>query len=329
MVHAGDVVCLAIDIENQDRTTPTMTTALSCCIALPVGFRQNDVLAFHRRDVQQIAEQIEGNVLRKGLVWEGHPACLSFRFDHGSAQVELAIDDATTDDDQVRIERMARTKQMARRMLGLTQRIEEFEQAYRSHPLIGEMVTRNSGLRVPLAPTPFEALCWAVTGQQISVSAAVSIRRKVIQAAGMKHSGGLWCFPDSRTFAKMSEQTLRQTGLSLTKAKTLIALSERVENRLLPLDDWVDAPPEEEIRAQLLAIRGIGPWTVNYALLRGFGWLDGSLHGDVAVRRNLQVLLGKPDKLREDEAKQWLAQFSPWRALVAAHLWAMQKTEGY
>ncbi len=300
-----------------------MSITLSCRIELPAGFRQNDVLAFHRRDAQQIAERIDGNVLQKALGWEGRPACLTFKFDDAFVMVELAIDGTPANGGQERLERMAR------RMLGLTQRVEEFEQAYRSHPQVGALIARNSGLRVALAPTPFEALSWAITGQQISVSAAVSIRRKVIQAAGLKHSGGLWCFPDSGQLANMSEQDLRQAGLSLTKAQTLIALSERIEKGLLPLNGWIDTPPEEEIRAQLLGIRGIGPWTVNYALLRGFGWLDGSLHGDVAVRRNLQALLGRADKVSEDEAKHWLAEFSPWRALVAAHLWAMQRTAGY
>ena len=127
----------------------------------------------------------------------------------------------------------------------------------------------------------------------------------------------------------MTEQDLRQAGFSRTKANTLITLSQCIESGRLPVNEWLDAPPEEQIRSQLLAIRGIGPWTVNYALLRGFGCLDGSLHGDVAVRRNLQALLGKAGKVSQEEAEQWLAEFSPWRALVAAHLWAMQKTEGY
>lgn len=296
---------------------------LSCRIELPAGFRQSDVLAFHRRDAQQISERIDGNALHKGLSWEGRPACLTFRFDKACVAVDLAIDGTLANDGRERMERMAR------RMLGLTQRVEEFEQDYRAHPQIGAVIARNAGLRVPLAATPFEALNWAITGQQISVSAAISVRRKVIQAAGLRHSSGVWCFPDSRRFANMAKQDLRQAGLSLIKAQTLIVLSERIEEGLLPLDSWVDAPPVEEIRTQLLGIRGIGPWTVSYVLLRGFGWLDGSLHGDVAVRRNLQVLLGREEKIREEEAKQWLAEFSPWRALVAAHLWAMQKTEGY
>ncbi|MNG37440.1 hypothetical protein D3C84_1247910 [compost metagenome] len=62
---------------------------------------------------------------------------------------------------------------------------------------------------------------------------------------------------------------------------------------------------------------------MDYALLRGFARLDGSLHGDVAVRRQLQRLLGAAEKLEQGFVRDWLAPFSPWRALVAAHLWAM------
>jgi len=81
--------------------------------------------------------------------------------------------------------------------------------------------------------------------------------------------------------------------------------------------------PVDDMRAQLLRLHGIGPWTVDYTLLRGFGWLDGSLHGDAAVRRKLQRLLGSTAALTQDFTRSWLAQFSPWRALVAAHLWSI------
>jgi DNA-3-methyladenine glycosylase II len=97
-----------------------------------------------------------------------------------------------------------------------------------------------------------------------------------------------------------------------------------VQDNQLPLDTWTtDNLPIDEIRERLLSIHGIGPWTVDYALLRGFGWLDGSLHGDAAVRRGLQTVLGNAEKISEVQARQWLAEFSPWRALVAAHLWAL------
>ena len=71
----------------------------------------------------------------------------------------------------------------------------------------------------------------------------------------------------------------------------------------------------------LLRIRGLGPWSVNYTLLRGYGYLDGSLHGDVAVQKALQQLLAWNERPAAKATRDWLAEFTPWRALVAAHLW--------
>lgn len=97
-------------------------------------------------------------------------------------------------------------------------------------------------------------------------------------------------------------QTLRQSGFSQAKAQVL--------DGSLPLERGLkNQTPEEEIRNALLNIRGIGPWTVDYALLRGFGWLDGLLHGDTAVRHGLQKLLGSEDRV------------------TAAHLWALKAAD--
>jgi len=298
--------------------TPSPST---CKIELPEHFRAEDILAFHRRDSQQLAEQVEGDALRKGLLWGGQPACLSIRFTAGQATAKLAIDGPSTAGTAAALSRLAR------RLLGLTQPVDAFAAAYREHPQLGRLLAERPGLRVPQTATPFEALSWAVTGQQISVHAAVAVRRKLIQTTGRQHSSGLWCYPDAVQVAASSEVELRQAGFSQSKAATLLALAEQVASGQLPLDDWLACEtaslPVDAIREQLLQVRGIGPWTVNYALLRGFAWLDGSLHGDVAVRRKLQHLLGANAPLSERQTAAWLDQFKPWRALVGAHLWAM------
>ena len=214
-------------------------------------------------------------------------------------------------------------------MLGLTQGIKIFEERYRDHPQLGILIAQQPGLRIPVTATPFEALIWGVTGQQISVSAAVSLRRKLIGATNIRHSCGLLCHPDASQIRALREERLRQAGFSTTKARTLLTLSALVADDELPLDVWVETLPADVMREQLEAVRGIGPWTVNYSLLRGFGWLDGSLHGDAAVRRGLQTLLDAPDRISEEDVKSWLAQFSPWRALVGAHLWTAQASIAY
>ncbi|AJP48985.1 hypothetical protein PG1C_12245 [Rugosibacter aromaticivorans] len=300
------------------------TTNLSCTVKLPDNFRRDDVLDFHRRDIQMIAERVAEDLLLKGLMWQGHPACLNIQFHDRHATIGLAIDGLIKNETDALI-RMA---SMVRRMLGLTQAIEDFEQHYRHHRQLGSLIAGHPGLRVPLTATPFEALTWAITGQQISVNAAVSVRRKLIQTVGVQHTGGLWCYPDAHQMAGIDEAALRRAGFSQAKARTLIVLSQAIEQNRLPLDAWVnapivDTPLADEMSRQLLEVHGIGPWTVSYALLRGFGFLDGSLHGDAAVRRKMQRLLRSDEKISEQWAQYWLADFSPWRALVAAHLWAM------
>lgn len=286
---------------------------------LPATFRPDDILAFHRRDPQATAERIADAQLEKGLLWRGSPACLSIRFAPGKAHAQLSVEGSTDEADPPVF------AAMVHRMLGLTQDVEAFEARYRDHPEIGRLITAQAGLRVPLAATPFEALSWAITGQQISVHAAVSLRRKLILAAGVRHANGLFCYPDAQRILQLSADTLRAAGFSTSKAQSHQLLARHVADGSLPLDAWVrDFPGEDVVRERLEALRGIGPWTVNYALLRGFGWLDGSLHGDAAVRRGLRTLLNAAEPLSEAQAKAWLAPFSPWRALVGAHLWAAQ-----
>ena len=285
-------------------------------LPLPADYRQADVLNFHRRDAQAVAERVTADGLDKGMLWQGLPACLSLRFIEWRATVALHVDgDAAPDGGAVRA--------LAMRLLGLTQPVAAFEAAFAGHPQLGRLLAANPGLRVPQSASPFEALTWAISGQQISLAVAITLRRRLIQLAGRQHSSGLLCYPDAQALASLDADTLGLSGFSRAKAQTLLLLAREVVEGRLPLDAWLAEEPDEAIAERLLALKGIGPWTVDYALLRGFARLDGSLHGDAAVRRQLQRLLGREEKLSQAFVRDWLLPYSPWRALVAAHLWAM------
>ena len=304
----------------------------SAVFELPTNYRVADVLAFHRRDVQQVSERVAQAGFEKGLLWHGRAACLAIRFEDGRALAKLSLEGAGAPSS---LDTQAEFERMGRRMLGLTQAIDAFEAAWGAHAQIGPLILRNAGLRVPLAASPFEALVWAVAGQQISVTAALSLRRRMIAAVGARHeASGLLCHPDAAALAALDERQLRAAGFSQAKTRTVLGLAWAVVEGVLPLDAWATLAgepqlPVADIRARLSALYGIGPWTIDYALLRGFGWLDGSLHGDAAVRRNLQLVLGAGTVVSERSARDWLAEFAPWRALVAAHLWTHESAAQY
>jgi DNA-3-methyladenine glycosylase II len=290
---------------------------------LPDDYPLRALLAFHRRDPDGAAEHVGEGTVRKGIIWNASPALLRLTFEKRSVAIALAVDGPAVDGDAERL------RGVARHMLGLDQPVAEFERAFAGHPCLGRLIASNRGLRVPQTATPFEALTWAIIGQQISVNAATSIRRRLIRAASVRHSSGFYCYPDASCLVALGEDELRRAGLSRSKVQAVHALSRSVLDGALNLASASDGADIDDVCARLRRIRGIGPWTVNYTLLRGFGWLDASLEGDVAVRRNLMALRGLAEMPTQEETRRWLAEFAPWRSLVAAHLWAMRSSAAY
>ena len=292
-------------------------------IALPADYQVVEFLNFHQRDSQQLAERVSNNNLKKGFMWDNSPAYLSINFTMQQAQAQLHIETSTPNTTDI----LNNWPAWLEHFLGLKQPTAAFFQQYHQHPEIGAILRKQPGLRVAQTSSPFEAISWAIIGQQISVAAALNIRRRFIELTGVQHSSGLWCYPNAQRVAAMSLEQLRNIGLSLNKARTIARISELLSTQALQFPDAVNANNIEQLRTDLLSISGIGPWTVNYTLMRGFAWLDGSLHGDAAVCRYLQVLINK-EQLSAKQTEQWLEQFSPWRALVAAHLWQSQGFSG-
>lgn len=287
-------------------------------LPLPTGFRPQDFLRFHARDKQAVAEKVTGNTLEKAIVLKGRPSLLRLTFE--TLEVLYTLE---TDEPQ---QTMPATEllSLVQHILGFTQPITGFEQAYAEHPLLGQIIAKQAGLRVPVSTSPFEAVTWAILGQQVSLNAAISLRRKFIQLANTRHSSGFYCYPGPMQVAQLPVEKLRQAGISQSKANTLVKVGELVVAGELPMDAWLyQQAPAQDIATALAKVKGIGPWTISYTLLRGYGWLDGSLHGDAAVRRAMKNLLAV-EQVSEKEAELWLQAFSPWRALLAAHLWAWQ-----
>jgi AraC family transcriptional regulator of adaptative response / DNA-3-methyladenine glycosylase II len=92
------------------------------------------------------------------------------------------------------------------------------------------------------------------------------------------------------------------------RGAALVEVARLVAARELRLEPDAAA---DEARARLLAIPGIGPWTVSYIAMRALGDRDVFLPGDVGVRRGLAALGGDPDPDR----------WRPWRSYAVVHLW--------
>jgi len=284
-------------------------------IPLPSGYRIADLLAFHGRDALGVAERVAAGHVGKGVLLDRVAVALDINFTASAAACRVQADAPLS----------ASTLDLAdaalRNMLGLRIDPASFAALVPPDSPMAALVRERPGLRVMQSATPFEALTWAIIGQQINLPFAIALRRSFILRAGRRHSGGLWCYPEAADVARLDLDELTTRKFSRAKAETLLRLARLIDEGGLTLA----LPPSGDvapISAALLAIKGIGPWTVNYALLRGYGYADCSLHGDVAVRTALARLLNETDKPDMARTEAWLAQYRPQRTMAAAHLWA-------
>ncbi|WP_273036505.1 DNA-3-methyladenine glycosylase family protein [Massilia timonae] len=282
-------------------------------IALPPGYRVADVIAFHGRDAEGLAEQVGPDGLRKGVLLDGVPTLLDIRFDGNAARCRLAFDAPVTPV----LAALARDALL--NVLGLRIDPAAFAAFAHDDPVLGPVLARQPGLRIVQSATVFEALTWAIIGQQINLTFAIALRRTLIQLAGRPHSSGLWCYPEAQNVARLALEDLTGRKFSGAKAETVLRVARMAADGNLALDRSRGAA---QVSEELLAIKGIGPWTVNYVLLRGYGYTDCSLEGDVAVRTALHKLTGSAQRPTQAEAQRLLARYSPHRTMAAAYLWA-------
>lgn len=280
--------------------------------ALPAGYRTQDVLAFHGRDAEGLAEQVSPAGLRKGVLLDGVPVVLDVAFETDVARCTV---DADGDVAQV----LPAARDALLNILGLRIDPAAFAGFVRDDPVLGPVVARQPGLRIVQSATIFEALTWAIIGQQINLPFAISLRRTFVKLAGRPHASGLWCYPEARDVARLTLEDLTTRKFSRAKAETLLRFAGLVADGKVALDR--DRPVEEVVE-ELLAIKGIGPWTVNYALLRGYGYPDCSLEGDVAIRTAFHRLLGGEERPGIAATEKLLARYAPHRTMAAAYLWA-------
>jgi 3-methyladenine DNA glycosylase/8-oxoguanine DNA glycosylase len=113
---------------------------------------------------------------------------------------------------------------------------------------------------------------------------------------------------------------LRVLRFSGRKAEYLIGLARAAVDGALDLDE-LDRAHAPAVEARMLALRGIGPWSSQYVLMRSLGFADCVPVGDAALTLALQRyfdLAERPDAAR---TRQLMERFAPWRSLATFHLW--------
>ena len=206
----------------------------------------------------------------------------------------------------------------AERMIGTRVKLNEWYRRVRPYPWLDFLAHELRGLRPPRYPSLWEALAHSIVFQQISIHAAASIMRRVIEGAGepVEHGGAVYYpFITPDDLLTSADSDLRAAGLSGNKVAHLRSAAQAVASGEIT-DEEIERLPSPQASERLCSIRGIGPWSAAVVLLRGFGRLDVFPMKDSGVARSLRMLSGNPQL----DAHALLEGLGPVRGMLYFHL---------
>jgi DNA-3-methyladenine glycosylase II len=218
---------------------------------------------------------------------------------------------------------LAFAEQAIRRLFSMDHSPGAFYEQVRDEPVLGPITRRLHGMRPVGSPSIFEMLIIAVLGQQISMIAAGAIKSRLVAALGASISFDdlvYRAFPTPEAIASRSNDDLLALAFSRRKAEYVRDLAIQVASGDLDLEG-LRGREHGEILQRLIAIRGIGRWTAEYVLLRGYGYPDALPAGDAGLRRQIMrhyQLAVPPD---EAEIIRRGASWSPYRSWATLYLW--------
>jgi 3-methyladenine DNA glycosylase/8-oxoguanine DNA glycosylase len=182
------------------------------------------------------------------------------------------------------------------------------------------LIRRRPGLRIPRTPTVFEGLAWAIVGQQVNLQFAYRLRRTAIELAGERLDPWLVCHPTPERLAAIEPNDLTRLQFSRRKAEYLLGAAHAADEM-----DLEALPRGSATRAEkrLASLRGVGPWTVQYVLMRACGFADCVPASDVGLARAVRSFFALDHRPDVKEVQRLLTPFAPSRSLATFHLWSL------
>ena len=202
--------------------------------------------------------------------------------------------------------------------------IEPFYELLSKNVALKELPHLYFGARLVGIPNLFEALCWAIIGQQINLTFAYKLKRSLVEQYGEKEVVGnivYYLFPTPEVLAKLDRDELVGMKFSRQKIDYILNVSNAFLSNQISKTILLHCNNKDERVEKLTKIKGIGIWTANYVLMKTMRDMSCIAYGDSGLNKALNTIFNTNKKPTKEEVDGIFRKFRHWESYLNFYLW--------
>jgi len=283
----------------------------------PLLFNFQECLLFLARSNHEVLHTIKDHILYKLLKIDHELVLCQISYQAQQLRVGFPMNSPSA----------AAVEQVQRYMeewFDLRRDLQPFYHMAQKDAILQHSVQKYNGLRIIGIPDLFEALVWAIIGQQINLTFAYTLKKRFVEQFGenVSYDGdSYWVFPSCERIASLTIEDLRALQFTLRKSEYIIAIAQEMASGALTKEQLIQIEDKAHIKKKLMSIRGVGEWTADYVLMKCFHDPTSFPIADVGLHNALKMQLALDRKPTIDEIKKWEMPWRGWQAYATFYLW--------
>ncbi|MEC2199369.1 DNA-3-methyladenine glycosidase II [Bacillus subtilis] len=288
-------------------------------ITLPEIFDMNANLGYLTREKNECMYEIENNIITKVIAIGEIRSLVQVSVINNKQMIVQFLNDSRPVEQWKREEIV----KYIHEWFDLDNDLTPFYELAKADPLLKMPARKFYGLRVIGIPDLFEALCWGVLGQQINLAFAYSLKKQFVEAFGdsIEWNGKkYWVFPPYERIARLTPTDLADIKMTVKKSEYIIGIARLMASGELSREKLMKMN-FKDAEKNLIKIRGIGPWTANYVLMRCLRFPTAFPIDDVCLIRSIKILRNMNRKPTIDEILEISFSWKKWESYATFYLW--------
>lgn len=282
----------------------------------PREFSFAECMVFLGRSQEEVLHRLKDGFLYKLLLIEEEMILVKIFEADRILKVEFPIDAPSIDN---RVQVVAYIEEW----FDLHSDLDKFYQMANEDQVLKGIAQKYYGLRMIGIPDLFEALTWAIMGQQINLSFAYLLKKRFVEEYGKSltfEGETYWIYPTYEDIANVNVEDLRNLQFTTRKAEYIIGIAKTMVNNEMT-KEGLKKKDYHDLHTQLMKIRGVGAWTADYVIMKCLHQNSAFPIADVGLHNALKFQLGLEQKPTIHEIKALAANWEGWQAYATFYLW--------